>query len=90
MPQDADETGHEIRPLPDQQYRSPVPVEARGASAPQQPMLPAASEAPNGVIVLIDDMGLRHPECPWRLCRHARQRSFVECRAAPPARGTNV
>jgi hypothetical protein len=88
MPQDADKTGREIHAIPDQQYRSPVPVEARGASAPQQPMLRAPNGAPNGVIVLIDDMGLRHPERLWRLCGHAHQGSFGESRAALPAHGT--
>jgi hypothetical protein len=71
MPQDGDKTGREILPIPDQPHRGPVPFDARDASAPQQPMLRAPNGAPNGVIVLIDDMGLRHRERLWQLCRHA-------------------
>ena len=57
MPQDADKTGREILPIPDQPHRGPVPFDARDASAPQQPMLRAPNGAPNVVIVLIDDIG---------------------------------
>ena len=60
MPEDADKTGREILPIPDQPHRGPVPFDARGASAPQ-PMLRAPNGAPNVVIVPIDDMGFGIP-----------------------------
>ena len=59
MPQDADKTRREILPIPDQPYRGPL--DARDASAPQQPMLRAPNRAPNVVIVLIDDTGFSIP-----------------------------
>jgi hypothetical protein len=45
MPQDADKTGREILPIPDQPYRSPVPFDARDASAPQQPIAARAKRS---------------------------------------------
>jgi hypothetical protein len=58
MPQDADKTGLEILPIPDQPYRGPVPFDTTDAYAPQQPILRAPNRAPS---VLIDDMDFGIP-----------------------------
>ena len=53
--------GREILPIPDRPYQGYTPIDARDAPRPQQPMLHAPENAPNVVIVLIDDMGFGIP-----------------------------
>ena len=74
MPQDADKTGREILPIPDQLHRGPVPFDARNASAPQQLMLRAPNGAPNVVIVLIDDIGFGIPSAFGSCVDHGEPR----------------
>jgi hypothetical protein len=88
MPQDADKTGREILPIPDQRYRGPVPFDARDASGPQQPMLRAPNGPPNVVIVLIDDMGFGIPSAFGGCVDMPTKDRFGESRAALPAHGT--